>query len=361
MELFPFQALNIPSMMCLGMLYDTDVPSEGQKSVHSAFNDSIGMRLFQRTVVNPVRFQYAPLSGVTAFNPNNFYPAWIEIDQSKVGSFGYGADISALTRIVPKLRLPALDARFASTVNNYVENLAMTMLGHRMGNASSVYTTGNGNYLSPQYNTTPEGWWLCCEYDFGAEMELKGLVGITLGSTTQSLMVLGTQQTYLQALVDGVWTDVTHTYDTLRTITNWAPIAYKLPATVKAQRFRLVNKQPTWPWGTTGHHGFSLQFYGNYTGAKPRTLGKYKHMTMLNLYAGTAYAASTVWYFNAPADRATVAGRYCAMTHMSITDDMAQMAATDIYMIDASYNPYMGDVPLPTFRTRCDSVVGRGV
>ena len=358
MELFPYQSANVASVVSLGLLYDTDVPAGGERGIHSTFNDAIAIRLFQKQLVigAPFRWQFTPVTAST-FLGTNFYPAWIEFN----GSFGYGAAINSLTRIVPKVRLPALDARFANTVSNYNESVAVTILAHKMGTAGTQFSSGTGNYLSPQYNLTEAGNYLIAEYDFGAEMELKGLVGISIGAAVTSLMVLGTANTWLQAYVDGQWVDAVDCYANVRTIANWSPIAYNLPTSIKAQKFRLINKSVVWPWTTLGHYPFSLQFYGNYTGTKPRTLGKYKHMSVLNLMHVSGYVNGTPWNFNVPAAAPTVAGRYFGMTHLTITDDIKQASSYDLLMPDTTYSPALGEAPVPTFRVKQDAIVGRGV
>ena len=358
MELFPYQSANVASVFSLGLLYDTDVPAGGERGIHSTFNEAIALRLFQKQSVNgaPYRWQFTPVTAST-FLGTNFYPAWIEFS----GALGYGAAINALTRIVPKVRLPALDARFANTVSNYNESVAVTILAHKMGTAGTQFSTGTGNYLSPQYSLTEAGNYLIAEYDFGAEMELKALVGISVGATVASLMVLGTANTWLQAYVDGQWVDAVDCYTNVRTTSNYSPVAYTLPTTIKAQKFRLINKTGSWPWSTTGHYPFSLQFYGNYTGTKPRTLGKYKHMSVLNLMHNASYANSTAWNFNVPAASATVAGRYFGMTHLTITDDIKQASSYDLLMPDTTYSTALGEAPVPMFRVKQDAIVGRGV
>lgn len=358
MELFPYQAANIASVFSLGLLYDTDVPANGERGIHSTFNDAIAIRLFQKQPAStaPFRWQFNPVTAST-FLSTNFYPAWVEFS----GSLGYGAAINALMRIVPKVRLPALDARFATTVNAYNESVAVTILAHKMGTTQTQFSVNTGNYLSPQYSLTEAGNWLMAEYDFGAEMELKGLVGVNIGAGVASLMPLGTQGTVLQALIGDVWTDAVDIYANVRTTSNYSPVAYSLPATIKAQKWRLINKTVAWPWSTTGHYPFSLQFYGNYTGTKPRTLGKYKHMSILNLMANASYANSTPWNFNLPAVAATVAGRYFGMTHLTVTDDLKLGASTDIVMPDTNYSITFGEAPVPTFRIKQDALVGRGV
>lgn len=362
MELFPYTGLNYASTMCLGLVHDSDVPADGERGIHSTFNDAIGVRLLQRTTLTaaPYRMLYQPVAASSNFLTTNFYPAWIEISQDK-SNFGYGAAINSLTRIVPKVRLPALDQRNAGVVNYYNEGIATSIMAHKMGQASgSQFMTNVTNLVGSQYSVTAEGWWLDAEYDFGAEIELKAFVGISIGASSITLMALATQQTYIQALINGVWTDVIHTYDSLRTSTNWSPVSYTLPASVKAQKFRVVNKAAAWPW-QTGHYPYSLQFYGNYTGVKPRTIGKAKHMSVLSLYSGTSYVTTTQWQLTWPAAPATVLSRYFQMTHFTITDDLTQIGVADIYMPDATYNMAFGDLPLPTFRAKVDSIVGRGV
>ncbi|QZE56620.1 hypothetical protein MPK67_gp084 [Erwinia phage pEa_SNUABM_32] len=358
MELFPYQAANVASVFALGLLYDTDVPANGERGIHSTFNDAIAMRLFQKTFMStaPFSWRYQPVTAST-FLCTNFYPAWVEFS----GSLGYGAAINVLSRIVPKVRLPALDNRFAATVGKYNESVATTILAHKMGTIQTQFSINTSLYLSPQYNLTEAGNWLIAEYDFGAEMELKGLVGVSIGSMVSSLMVLGTANTFLQAYVDGQWVDAVDCYTNVRTTTNWSPVAYNLPVSIKAQKWRLVNKTTAWPWSTTGHYPFSLQFYGNYTGTKPRTLGKYKHMSLLTLMANSSYANSTQWHFNWPAAEATVAGRYFGMTHLTVTDDLKLAASNDIVMPDTTYSIALGEAPVPTFRIKQDALVGRGV
>lgn len=358
MELFPYQAANVASLISLGLLYDTDIPADGERGIHSTFNEAIAIRLLQKTpmATAPFRWQYSPITA-SSFLANNFYPAWIEFS----GALGYGAAISALTRIVPKVRLPALDNRFANTVNGYNESVAVTLLAHKMGTIQTQFMTNTSNALSPQYNLTENGNWLIAEYDFGAEIELKGLVGVSIAGSVSNLMVMGTQGTVLQAFVNGAWVNAVDTYANLRTVTNWSPVAYILPASVKAQKFRLINTTVAWPWATLGHYPFSLQFYGNYTGVKPRTLGKYKHLSVLNLIANTSYVNSTQWNFNLPATVATIAGRYFSMTHLSVTDDIKLAGSFDLYMSDATYNTTFGETLVPTFRVQQDALVGRGV
>lgn len=363
MELFPYQAANVASVMTLGLLYDTDVPENGERGIHSTFNDAIALRVFQKTPVNtptvPFRWQYQPVAA-SQFSSTGFLPAWIEVDSSLGYGTALGADVT--TRIVPKVRLPALDARFASTVNYYNESVAVGILAHRMINHGSQFSANSGNnYLSPQYSLTESGNWLIAEYDFGAEMELVGLAGISVGSTVASLMVLGTQGTVLQAFVDNQWVDCVDTYANLRTTGNYSPVMYKLPVKFKAQKFRLINKTAAWPWSTTGHYTFSLQFYGKYTGVKPRTLGKYKHMSLLTLQLGTSYSNSTTWQFNWPAVVSTVAGRYFGQTHLTITDDLKLAGSNDVYMPDTTYNTSFGEPQVPSFRVKQDALVGRGV
>lgn len=359
MELYPFQSMNAASNICLGLLYDTDAPENGEKSLHSAINDAIALRLFQRTSVAlpSARWQYQPVS-VSAFDTLRFLPAWIE---SNGVANGYGSAFSTKTRIIPKIKLPALDARFASTVNTYLEAVAACLLSHRIVLSGDYPLASITNNLSPQYNLTTEGWYLCAEYDFGAEIELGALAGYSSGATVASQMVLGTQQTYLQAQVNGIWTDVIHTYDSLRTTGNNVAVTYELPTKVKAQKFRLVNKAVTWPWSTSGHYPFGIQFYATYTGQKPRTLGKFKHMTVLHLQALASYNAGTTWAFNWPAATTTVQSRYCSMVHLTITDDVKQAANFDINMLDTTYNTALGPVPVPAFRVQLASVIGRGV
>lgn len=363
MELFPYQAVNVASVMTLGLLYDTDVPVNGERGIHSTFNDAIAFRVFQKTPVNtptvPFRWQYQPIVAST-FQSTGFLPAWIEVDSTLGYGPSLGADIT--TRIVPKVRLPALDARFASTVNYYNESVAIAILAHKMINHGSQFSINSGNnYLSPQYSLTEAGNWLVAEYDFGAEVEIAGLAGISVGSTVAALMVLGTNGTWLQAYVDGQWVDYVDTYANLRTTTNYTPVVYKPQSKIKAQKFRLVNKAATWPWSTTGHYTFGLQFYGKYTGTKPRTLGKYKHMSLFTLQPSASYANSTAWQFNWPAIASTVAGRYFAQTHVTITDDLKLAGSNDIYMADTTYNTVFGEPPVPSFRIKQDALVGRGV
>ena len=359
MELYPTQSLNASANICLGLLYDTDAPANGEKSLHSAINDAIAMRLFARTTMttNPARWSYQPYD-ISSFNTSRFLPAWIEMDGV---ANGYGSAFSTKRRIIPKIKLPAVEPRFAATLNQYLEAVAACLLAHRMILSNDFFLSNVANNLSPQYNLTDEGWYLCAEYDFGAEIELGALVGYSMGAATSAQMVMGTQQTYVQAFVNGAWTDVIHTYDNLRTTVNNTAVTYELPTKVKAQKFRLVNKAVTWPWAATGHYPFGLQFYATYTGQKPRTLGKYKHMTVLHLQALAAYSPTTTWYFNWPAAVATVQSRYCAMLHMTITDDIKQAANFDINMLDTTYNASFGAVPVPSFRVQLASVIGRGV
>lgn len=359
MELFPYQAANTASVFSLGLLFDTDVPANGERDIHSTFNDAIAIRLLQKTPMStaPFRWQYTPQAAPSNFLGTNFYPAWIEFS----GASSYGTSINAMTRIIPKVRLPALDNRFAATVNGYNESVAITILAHKIGTHTTQFSSAGSAALSPQYNLTEAGNWLVAEYDFGAEMELKGLVGISVGGAVSSLMVLGAQGTWLQAYVNGQWVDAVDCYANIRTSANWSPVAYTLPATVKAQKFRLINKTTAWPWSTTGHYPFSLQFYGNYTGVKPRTLGKYKHLSVLNLMYSSSYTNSTMWNFNEPAAPATVAGRYFGMTHFTITDDIKLATSNDIVMMDATYSTALGEAPIPTFRVKQDALVGRGV
>lgn len=357
MELFPYASMNVASYTCLGVLHESDVPAGGERGIHSTLNDALAVRLLVKTplAAAPYRYQYLPLSGIANWSNTNFLPAWIEFNQV----WGYGVTTNALTRIVPKVRFAALDQRNGATVSYYNEAIATAILAHKMGTLVT-FTNNLTNLMGSQYSVTAEGWWLDAEYDFGAEIELKGLVGISIGASSTSLMPLGTSQTYLQAFINNAWVDVIHTYDNLRTSGNWSPVAYVLPATVKAQKFRVVNKAATWPW-STGHYPYSLQFYANYTGTKPRTLGKAKHMSVLSLFSGTTFSNGTQWQFNFPAAPATVLSRYFGMTHFTITDDIKQAASYDIYMSDATYNVAFGELSVPSFRTKIDAIVGRGV
>ncbi|QZE58643.1 hypothetical protein pEaSNUABM28_00086 [Erwinia phage pEa_SNUABM_28] len=359
MELFPYQVLSQSSAICLGLLHDTDAPANGEKTLHSAINDAIAMRLFVRTLQGtaPGRWQYTPYA-ISTLDTSHFLPAWIEYTGA---TYGYGPAFSTKTRIVPKIKLPSVDPRFASTVNTYLEAVAACLLAHRIYNTSDIFLSGIANNLSPAYSLTAENWYLCAEYDFGAEIELGALAGYSMGSTVSSLMLLGTNQTYLQAEVNGAWVDVIHTYDNLRTVTNNQVVTYELPTKVKAQKFRIVNKATSWPWSTLGHYPFGLQFYATYTGQKPRTLGKFKHMTVLQLQAGAAYSQSTTWAFNAPVVPTLVQSRYCSMLHVTVTDDIKQAANYDIVMQDASYNTAFGVINVPSFRTKLSPAVGRGV
>lgn len=359
MELFPYQAVNTASVFSLGLLFDTDVPANGERGIHSTFNDAIAIRLLQKTPMStaPYRWQYTPMINTSTFLGTNFYPAWVEFS----GNLGYSAALNAMQRVVPKVRLPALDNRFASTVNAFNESVAITILAHKMGTMGTQFTISTSAALSPQYNLTEAGNWLVAEYDFGAEMEVKGIVGASIGGNVSSLMLFGTQGTWLQAYVDGQWVDAVDCYANIRSVTNWVATAYTLPTSVKAQKFRVINKTVAWPWSTLGHYPFSLQFYGNYTGVKPRTLGKYKHLSVLNLINSASYANSTLWNFNLPAAAATVAGRYFGMTHFTITDDIKLASSNDIVMLDATYSTTFGEAPIPTFRVKQDALVGRGV
>ncbi|AWY08361.1 hypothetical protein HOT49_gp084 [Erwinia phage vB_EamM_Alexandra] len=363
MELFPYANLNMGSVISLGLLYDTDAPENGEKSLHSAINEAIALRMFVRSglTTSPGRLQYLPYAA-PGFDTARLYPAWIELTSSALNQ-GYMAPLKTKTRIIPKIKLPPLDARFAGTANTYLEGIATCMLAHRTGiTGDSFLVNMAGHNLSSQYNLTQEGWFLCAEYDFGAEIELGSFAAFSMGAAAAAQMILGTQQTYIQALVDDVWTDVIHTYDNLRTTANNTVVLYDLPNTFKAQKFRLVNKAVTWPWGTTGFYPFALQFYGTYTGIKPRTLGKFKHMTALQLQWASSYVNTSGWTFNVPAAPATVQSRYCTMSHYSITDDLKQAANFDILMQKAQYNlTTFGLVDVPTFRVKLSTIVGRGV
>lgn len=360
MELFPYQALNTASLFCLGLLYDTYVPDGGERDIHSTFNDAIAIRVLQRTMVTtaPYRLRYQPVD-ISAFPTKNFYPSWVELGPKITGVLA--TVTKDMTRVIPKVRLPALDSRFilASAVNQYNESVATTILAHKIGTQYLFTNTGTYCHM-PTYNVTEEGWWLCAEYDFGAEMEVKGLTATTVDGATPARILFNTQNTMLQALVDGVWTDAVDLYSNLRVTSGWSTSGYALPNSIKAQKFRIVNKNATNPWNT-GFYTFGLQFYGNYTGVKPRTLGKYKHMTILNLVSAATYSVSTVWNFVWPAQSGTVMGRYYAMTHMTVTDDIKQGGVADLMLSDASYYPSLGEAPVPTFNIKASALLGRGV
>lgn len=356
MDIIPFANLQSGNAQYLGLLYDTDVPAGGEKGIHTAFNEAIGMRLLNMTRIGqPVASQMVP-STTTTLVGNNFIPSWIEtVPKSAPASMPAGAK-----RIVPKVRFAPIDQRFATQARYYNESVAVGMIGHHMDAVAAFSSSGN-RVLSTSYNVTTEGWWLIAEYDFGAEIELKSLLGTNCGSTNNVYMLFNTTQTVLQALVGDVWTDALDLYANMRLTSNYGSSNAALPTSVKAQKFRIVNKNATFPWLTVGHYPFGLHFFGNYTGTKPRTLGKYKHMTLLHVMPNSAYSTSVEWVFNYPTDVATVLGRYCSMIHVAITDDLSQAGYADIYMRDATYAPQYTEVPLPAFKIKAASLKGRGV
>ncbi|QYW04072.1 hypothetical protein pEaSNUABM46_00088 [Erwinia phage pEa_SNUABM_46] len=358
MEILPYNPLLSGNAQYFGLLYDTDAPADGEKGIHSAFNEAVAMRLFNMARIgSPIASQFTPSISSTTFSGNNFVPSWIEtVPRNSAITVPAGAK-----RIVPKVRFAPIDQRFSTQAQYYNEAVAAAMIAHHFDSIVAFSTSGNRT-LSTIYNTTAEGWWLCAEYDFGAEIELKSILGTTCGSTNSTYMITNTQQTILQAQVDGQWIDAVDVFAATRVSTNYGSNHYVLPASVKAQKFRVVNKNPTFPWSTVGHYPFGLHFFGNYTTTKPRTLGKYKHMTMLHVIPAAGYTTATEWSFNYPAAITTVLGRYCSMFHVTITDDLTKAATSDIYMRDATYTlDKFTDVPVPAFKVRADAIVGRGV
>lgn len=364
MQILPMTSLNQSVTTLLGLLFDTDLPNPLDRSVHGAFNDAVTFRSLTRAInttppVAPIQQKYEPQ--LLAHMPmNNFYPAWVPFKQPS----GLGTRYDTLNRIVPKVRLPALDQRTrtlnALNVTAYNETVAQTILSHRLGLTSPQYVITSGNLFCPNYSKTDEGWYLFAEYDFGADVTISDLVVVSTGSTSQTQMVFfNNQQQFVQALVNNVWVDVVDAFARLRTITNYTPVGTTLDQPVTATKFRIVSKQAAVPT-TSGFYPFSLMFFGNYVGQAPRVIGKIKSMVMTTIIATTQVAGS-VWSFTSPAVANAASGRYWTQIGLRITDDIKLQSANDLLVGDANYSRNLGEFPIPAFRLRAYPMKGRGV
>ncbi len=365
MQILPISNFNIASMSCLGLLFDTDLPSEGTRSISDIFNDSLTFRNLVRTLpaTAPWRHQYAP-SIVSTFVTTNFRPTQYEFIQSD----GFGAGFNGATRIIPRISVHPFDERLPATHKaQYNEAVASAILAHR-SDMAGLNPTVPAHYaddrLLPTYHKTDEGWWIAFEYDFGAPIILTSLINVQYGlvgtSPTAGSMVAGPTNTWLQALVNDQWVDVINMSTTLRPPYTYYGVGYALPSTVTAQKFRVVNKTVAWPWDVAGFWPNTLNFYGKYASTKPRVLGPIKSCVVLNLMSG-AYVGSTVWNFSVPALAATVRGRYVPQIWFKVTDDIKQATASDIIVAEPVWDNIKLDYPLPYIRLKAGPLLGRAV
>jgi len=365
MQILPISNFNIATMSSLGLLFDTDLPSDGTRSVSELFNDFLTFRNLVRTMPTtaPWRHQYTP-SSISGFAATNFKPIQTEFDQAA----GFGAGFNGATRVIPRVTVHPMDDRLPSTHKaQYNEAVAYAILAHRTDLAAlnpTVPHHAGDDRLLPTYYKTEEGYWIAFEYDFGAPFLLKSLVNVQFGviGTTPSsgAMVAGPANTWLQALIGDTWTDVYNLSAKLRPPYPYYSVGAVLPSTVTAQKFRVVNKTVEWPWDPTGFWPFDLNFYGNYVDVKPRSLGKIKSCVVINTMP-TAYAATTMWNFNTPALQTSILGRYISQAWFKVTDDIKQTTQSDILVAEAAWDSIKVEYPLPYIRLKANPLLGSAV
>lgn len=360
MQIYPYNSLNYTPMINVAFVFDTDIPESGQRSVHSLVNDSITVRLLTRTYLpNAVNvkqaYMFTPLSDPSAFGVNKFYPAWQQLPASMSVFLG------SYSRIIPKVKMAPYDSR-NNALNLYNESVTMTILGHRMLDLNSRITSSSQYSVVNTYNRTDENYVQITEYDFGGEIELQGLAGFSMATSS----IFAQPGNWLQAFVDDTWVDAVDISAALNTTTtNWSAATYTIPAAQrkKARKFRLVNKAVSPSSVVWAPPPFGLFFYGGYTaGVSPRTLGKFKSVTVLPIMSGSSYVPATVWNYNFPVENTTPNGRYMSQTHLSITDDVKQAATKDLFMSDPTWTHGSTlETPIPSFRVVPKCITGRAV
>ncbi|QZE58298.1 hypothetical protein pEaSNUABM40_00082 [Erwinia phage pEa_SNUABM_40] len=250
-------------------------------------------------------------------------------------------------RVLPKVTFASYSTVYQDVAANLsifglqLDMLYATILMHRVASTSSATLQP---CASPSTNASvpvvkqanADGTWTLAEYDFGAEVVINSLAGITLTTAGNNLFAnTAANLPFLQVQQGSSWVDVTNLQTNLFQTSVATEKFYQLPSTVQGRRFRIVSKAVANPF-PLGIGTYALHFYGEYAaGTAPRTLGKIQHAVMFPLLWGTSYNATAI----STGLVAQSYGRIFPHYGLTVTDDLKQSASFDLVLNDATVYP----------------------
>ena len=353
MKILPLTLAQATTRYYQAMFLDGALPNPLAYTMQDLYNKTLTTKWYLRQLPG------SP-GGATIFLPQDrsaanvcgaVYPAQTSAVQSD-GRRRLFADM----RVSP--RLPRIAAN-GSLLKDYADWVHNCLMWNR---ADVGYYPSTSLYMRPtdQY-VTDEGYGIIAQYDFGSAVTVSSLGSLTqLNSNNYNVFpsVKTTNDNWVQALVGTTWTDVASCTTDLTTVSSTAEKLFTLPATVTAQKWRIVNKKGPGNQGNAfwGWVQFSLNFYGQYaSGTDFRAVPEIGHMVMVG--GGTSAAAA--FTTTEGANTVNYSNNYAAYG-FSITKDLAQAAANDVFLPITTFVPGQ-EINPPAILTTVKSIVGSAV
>ncbi|AWY08359.1 hypothetical protein HOT49_gp082 [Erwinia phage vB_EamM_Alexandra] len=324
---------NTPTVM-FGAFMEGNLPNPVNYDMQTVLNNMLSGRAFLQTQLGAGQHQLLPTTAASLqCSP---YPAWTTVP-------GFRGK-----RVLPKVTFASYSTSYQDLVDTGIASaqqqldmLFATILWHRAASTSTATiapcTAPPAGASVPTVKTkNADGSWTLAEYDFGADVVVNSLAGLTLTTANNNLFTnVAANMLFLQVQNGSSWTDVTNLQANLYNTQTNVEKFFQLPATVQGRRFRIVSKAATNPF-FIGIGTFALHFYGDYaSGTSLRTLGKVQHAVMFPHGFGTAYGMPAM--SNSMAQNSY--GRFFPHYGLTITDDIKQAANFDLLMTDTTAYP----------------------
>lgn len=336
-----------------GMFLEGALPNPLAYSMQDLFNKALTTKWYLRSVVS------SP-AGTFTFNPQDRIP-------SNVCGATYPAQTSAVLsdgrrRLFADMRvsgrLPRVSAN-AALLKDYADWIHNTLMWNR---ADLGYYPSATLFMRPTDTyVTDEGYGIIAQYDFGSAVAVSSL-GSLSQTNNNNYNVFPTIKTQndnvVQALVGSTWQEVADCTADLSVASTTSEKVFVLPATVTAQKWRIVNKKgPANQVSTSyGWAQFCLNFYGQYaSGTDFRPVPEIGHLVLV----GGGTNAATSFTTTEGVNTINYSNNY-ATYGFSLTKDLAQAGTFDVFMSSLSFTPGI-EINPPVIYATMRSVVGSPV
>lgn len=353
MKILPLAMAQATARYYQALFLDGALPNPITYSMQDLFNKTLTTKMYQRSLGGTPAgsFVFTPIDRVAANVCGATYPA-----QTSAMLADGRRRLFPDMRVSP--RLPRISAN-ATLLRDYADWVHNVLMWSR---ADVGYYPSTSLYMRPTDSyVSDEGYGIVAQYDFGAAVTVSSLASLTqLNNNSFNVFpsVKTSNDNWVQALIGTVWTDVASCTDNLSTVSSTTEKVYTLPATVTAQKWRIVNKKGIGnQTGTSnGWVQFCLNFYGQYaSGTDFRAAPDIGHMVLV----GGGSSASSAFTTTEGANTLNYSNNYAAYG-FSVTKDLAQASAVDMFLTTLSYVPGQELNP-PALFTSVKSVVGSPV
>lgn len=353
MKILPLTTAQATARYYQAMFLDGALPNPITYTMQDLFNKALTTKMYQRSLAGSPAggFVFTPQDRTAANVCGATYPA----QTSAVLSDGRRRLFPDM-RVSPRLPRIAANATLLASYADWVHNCLM------WNRADAGYYPSTTLYMRPtdQY-VSDEGYGIVAQYDFGAAVTVSSLASLTQQNNNNYNVFPSAKTTndnWVQALVGTTWTDVASCTDNLSTSSPTVERVYTLPATVTAQKWRIVNKKGVANQANAsyGWNQFSLNFYGQYaSGTDFRAAPDIGHMVLV----GGGPNASASFTTTEGVNTINYSNNYAAYG-FSMTKDLAQSASFDLFMPSLSYTPGQ-EISPPALFTTVKSIVGSPV